>query len=117
MSIQTVKEKLISVLETFKYPVFLQGSLAEDEAYPTNFFTFWNNSSEDANHYDNNAVNYEWDFDVNFYSTSPQTVETTLLEAKAALKAAGFIVGGKGHDVASDEKTHTGRGLDVLYLE
>lgn len=117
MSLISVKELLISTLQTFKYPVLLQGSLAEDEPYPESFFTFWNNSSDDLNHYDNAPIAYEWSFDVNFYSSSAVLVNTVLLEAKDALKAAGFIVGGKGHDVASDEVTHTGRGIDVLFRE
>ena len=36
---------------------------------------------------------------------------------RAALKAAGWIVSGRGYDVASDEPTHTGRGFDALYLD
>jgi len=44
-------------------------------------------------------------------------VNTILLQAKAALKAAGFIPDGSGHDVLSDESTHTGRGLTLLYIE
>ena len=112
-----MKNLLIEILETFKYPVFLQGSLAKDEPYPDSFFTFWNNSSDDQNHYDNDAVAYVWDFDVNFYSTDPTLVNTVLIEAKTLLKQNGFNVGGKGYDVASDEPTHTGRGINAKFLE
>lgn len=110
-----MKDKLIELLETFKYPVFLQGSLSG--AYPESFFTFWNNNSSDNNHYDNDAVSFTWDFDVNFYSTSPTLVNTVLLAAKALLREHGFIIGGQGYDVASDEITHTGRGMNVLVIE
>ena len=112
-----MKEKLIEVLAGFKYPVLLQGSLPLDQAYPENFFTFWNNSTEDGNHYDNGTVCFVWSFDVMFYSTDPTLVNTMLNEAKTALKSQGFIIGGKGYDVASDEPTHTGRGISVLYRE
>ncbi len=112
-----VKELLISILSDFGYPVILQGTLSDDESYPDSFFTFWNNSSDDIIHYDNDAAAFEWDFDVNFYSVNPTLVNTMLIQAKTALKQAGFIVGGKGHDVASDEITHTGRGIDVLFRE
>lgn len=112
-----MKQLLITLLESFGYPVFLQGSLSEDEAYPESFFTFWNNETPDGSHYDNNAINYIWNFDVNFYSVDPELVNTMLLNAKALLKQNGFIVGGKGYDIASDEPTHTGRGINVLIVE
>lgn len=112
-----MKDLLINILESFGYPVFLQGSLSENEAYPESFFTFWNNETPDGSHYDNEAINYVWNFDVNFYSIDPDLVNTMLLNAKALLKQNGFIVGGKGYDVASDEPTHTGRGMNVLIID
>lgn len=112
-----MKQELISVLESFGYPVYLQGSMNIDDAYPDSFFTFWNNSSDETAHYDNDASAFVWDFDVNFYSSDPALVNTVPVTARKRLKAAGFIVRGKGHDVLSDEITHTGRGLDVYYRE
>ena len=112
-----MKDALISLLETFGYPVRLQGSFAEDEQYPESFFTFWNNDTSDGSHYDNDAVNYIWDFDVNFYSIDPDLVNTVLLEARRIMKSNGWIMSGKGHDVASDEPTHTGRSINVTYIE
>jgi hypothetical protein len=58
-----------------------------------------------------------WDYDLNFYSCDPQLVNTMLLDAKALLKSKGFIVNGGGHDVGSDEPTHTGRGITVIYRQ
>lgn len=110
-------ELLISVLETFGYPVRLQGSLAENEAYPASFFTFWNNSSDDGSHYDNNPINYVWDFEVNFYSTDPGLVYTTIEAARVALKQNGFIISGKGSSAYSDEPTHTGRSINAQIIE
>lgn len=112
-----MKDALITLLETFGYPVRLQGSLAENEQYPDSFFTFWNNDTTDGSHYDNNPINYIWDFDVNFYSTNPTLVNTVLLEARTLLKANGWIISGKGYDVAVDEPTHTGRGMNAIYIE
>lgn len=112
-----MKDLLISLLETFGFPVFLQGSLSEGEPYPESFFTFWNNDSYDNNHYNNNPVSYTWNFDVNFYSNDPALVNTQLIEAKALLKQNGFIVSGKGYDLASDEPTHTGRGFTALIID
>lgn len=112
-----MKDLLIELLESFKYPVFLQGSMAEDEDYPESFFTFWNNSSPEWHHYDNKPSGFVWDFDVNFYSTDPTLVNSMLEEARTLLKANGFIVSGKGYDLASDEPTHTGRGMNARIIE
>ena len=112
-----MKELLIKTLESFGYPIIQQGSMGKNEKYPETFFTFWNNSADDLNHYDDKAVNFVWDFDLNIYSTDPDIVNNKLLEAKEKLINAGFVVSGKGHDVASDEKTHIGRGINVQIIE
>lgn len=112
-----MEDLLIDILSHFDLPVIRQGSMSKDEEYPAEFFTFWNNSSDDESHYDNIPVSTVWDFDVNFYSSEPGNVSTMLMKAIAKLRHAGFIVSGKGYDVASDEPTHTGRGINVLYLQ
>ena len=112
-----MKTKLIELLETFGYPVMLQGSMRESEKYPDHFFTFWNNETASNSHYDNDATSYVWNFEVNFYSYDPVVVNTKLDEVRRLLKQNGFVVTGKGHDIMSDESTHTCRGITVLYLE
>lgn len=113
-----VKKLLIDTLtDEFKLPVYLQGSLSDDDEYPNAFFTFWNNYSDDQAFYDNAETQTVWNFDLNFYSIDPTTVNTTLLEAKQLLKTVGFIPDGSGHDVASDEETHTGRGMTLLFIQ
>lgn len=112
-----MQDLLIKTLENFEYPIFRQGSLNVDEPYPETFFTFWNNNTNDNSHYDNKTNNYIWDFDLNVYSTDPEKVNYLLIEAKEKLIKKGFIVSGKGYDVASDEITHTGRGINVKIIE
>lgn len=112
-----MEDKLIEILETFGYPVVRQGSLGPDEEYPDSFFTFWNNDSPDHAHYDNAEYGTEWDFDVNFYSIDPEKTYQVLADARIKLKQNKWIIPGKGYDVASDEVTHTGRGMRVFYLE
>lgn len=111
-----MEDKLIEILESFGYPVFRQGTLAEDEEYPDSFFTFWNNGSPDHSHYDNSEYGTEWFYDVNFYSNDPEKTYSVLLEAIVKLKSEKWIITSKGYDVASDEPTHTGRGVEVYYL-
>ena len=112
-----MEDLLIAVLETFGYPIRRQGSLLPDEPYPDSFFTFWCDSSDAGSFYDDDEVTIEWGYSLFFYSTDPSLVSRMLMEAKAALKAKGFIVAGGGYDVSSDEITHTGRGMDVYYLQ
>lgn len=112
-----MEDKLIEILEGFGYPVFRQGSLSDDEGYPDSFFTFWNNITEESAFYDNENHSETGDFDVNFYSTKPDLIYSELQKAKKALKQNKFIIADAGHDVISDEPTHTGRGINVLFLQ
>lgn len=111
-----MEDLLINTLESFGYPVKLQGSMLPDEPYPDHFFTFWNGDSSGESFYDNNEQTTSFDYDVNFYSVDPESVYSTLREAKKALIKAGFIVSGDGYSVASDEPTHDGRGINAKYL-
>ena len=110
-------EVLLGLLETFGYPVYRQGSMSDTDTYPDSFFTFWNNESPDHAHYDNTDYGTEWDFDVNFYSNDPNLTFSVLLDARTLLKENGWVIPGKGYDVMSDEPTHTGRGMNALFLQ
>ena len=112
-----MEDKLIQLLESFGYPVYRQGSISEGESCPETFFTFWNNLSEEGTFYDNESHSEVGDFDVNIYSANPTLIYTTLKEAKQLLKQNNFIIADSGHDVLSDEQTHTGRGMNVLIIE
>lgn len=112
-----MEELLIKTIKEMGYPIIKQGSLSEDENYPETFFTFWNNTSDDGSHYDNEPNTYIWDFDLNVYSSDPEKINKLLLDAKEKLIKKEFIVKGKGHDLISDEPTHTGRGINVQIIE
>lgn len=110
-------DNLISTLSTLGYPVKLQGSLLPNEPYPDHFFTFWNDSADGISYYSDEENAIEWRYSLNFYSIDPTLVNTKLLEAKALLKAQGWVVSGAGYSVMSDEPTHTGRGITILYRQ
>lgn len=110
-----VVDKLIETLSSLGYPVKKQGSMLPDEPYPDHFFTYWNNSSDGTSYYSNAEGAIVWNYSINFYSVDDPI--STLMEAKALLQGAGFIVSGGGYDVMSDESTHTGRGIIALYRE
>ena len=113
-----VKSLLINTLEAnFDYPVILQGSMSKEDLYPDAFFTFWNNTTDDAAFYDNAEHETIWNFDLNFYATDPVLVNGVPMQVKPLLKAVGFIPQGVGYDVLSDEPTHTGRGMNILFID
>lgn len=112
-----MEDTLIELLASFKKPVIRQGSLAPDEDYPDTFFTFWNNDETEHSAYDNETANVDYDFDVNVYSTDPATAYSLLGQARALLKQNGWIIATRGYDVSSDEITHIGRGMEVMYLK
>lgn len=106
---------LIDLLSTLGYSVIRQGSLTEDDEYEDTFFTFWNNETPEQAFYDNQPHSEVSDFDVNIYSTDNTILYGKLREAKTMLRANGFTIIDSGHDVMSDEVSHTGRGINVLY--
>lgn len=112
-----MEDNLISILSSFGYPVYRQGSMSDNATYPETFFTFWNNDSQDHSHYDNSDYGTEWSFNIFVYSNNPTLTYSLLADARAALKEAGWICRGKGFDAMSDEKTHTGRGLEVIFIQ
>lgn len=112
-----MEDKLIKLLEAYGYPVRRQGSLAEDEEYPDAFFTFWNSTNEIHGSYDNKPFGTNYFFDVNFYSRNPGLCYQIMEQVEANLRQQGFIISGKAYDVASDEPTHIGKGLEVRAIK
>lgn len=111
-----MEDQLIELLQSLGYGVYRQGSFDENQKYPDSFFTFWNTDSPDHAHYDNTDYKADWAFDVNFYSVDPDLTYSVLSDARILLKQNNWIVPSRGYDVYSDEATHTGRGMQALYL-
>ena len=116
-----MKQKLINALKSCGFvegaTMFLQGTISPDERSPETFVTFWVDSTENNGHFDNAVVAIDWAFSVMLYSNDPATVNTKPNEIRTALTAAGFIPQGKGHDIYSDEPTHTGWAMDFIFTE
>ena len=112
-----MEDKLIELLQTFGYPVIRQGSLGEDESYPETFFTFWNRRTNAESFYDNRMFSAVHVFDVNVYSTDAETAYSLLRDARNLLTANGFNMYRIEYDIASDEESHVGRGMQVQFLK
>ena len=63
-----MREKLINLLESFGYPVHLQGSLLSVDDYPDSFFTFWNFQNDGDLFYDNESHASDFGYWIYFYS-------------------------------------------------
>lgn len=113
----TPTELLYSTLEAQGLPVYLQGSMADDESYPEQFITYQNLATDGGMYYDNQEGAVVWSYNVAVYATRPDVAQSTLMKIRDELRALDFVASGAGHDMISDEPTHTGRGLDVLYVE
>ena len=112
-----MKEQLISLLESFGFPVYLQGSLASVGDYPESFFTFWVFSAPEGAFYDNDANRCVWGFWVYFYSTDPELVQRVPEQARQLLKQNGFTPDGKAVDLQTDAPDHTGAMFTVYKAE
>lgn len=116
MLIQEVKDKLITVLDTFSPDnVFLQGTLNPDEQYPNKFITFFITTSELGAYYDDEPNRTDLYISVMFYSNNPTEVATIPNEIIVALKDEGFVPENVGNDIISDVQTHTGWAMDFIY--
>lgn len=111
-----MKQILLNVLETFGYPVYLHGTLGENEPFPPAFFTFQTITSSDIA-FDNQDCYAVYGYQVFFYANDPQTVESIAAQSRTALKQAGFIADGRGVDIPSDEPTHTGWVTEYHYIK
>lgn len=109
-------DELLRLLESFKLPVYRQGGLPADQSYPDTFITFWNSESEEAAFYSNKALRENCTYEVNVYSTDIRQIYLKLQEIIALLKKNKWILTDAGHDVASDEPTHQGRGISVTRM-
>lgn len=109
-------DALLSILESFKYPVFLHGSMNPDAGFPDSFFTYWNASTPEGADYSNSPHWAVWKFHVYFYSSDRRTVESTIDQAFDALRAAGWTLEGRPRDAVTTIETHTGRMLTVKKL-
>ena len=112
-----VKAEFLSILGEYDYPIFLQGTLESDDAYPESFFTFWNDDTIDLSYYDNLAHRCVWNFSLYFFSTDPDLVNSILLDVKKDFQSAGWFVRGRGYDAPADNPSHTGRAIDLSYID
>lgn len=109
--------KLEEVFEEMELPYFRQGSLEGSEEFPSDFFTFWNNDTPEDGFYDNVAHSAVWYWYVYFYTNQPENLYTKIEQFIKLAKEKGFVVEGKGRDIASGEPDYLGRYVRIKYVE
>lgn len=109
----TVKEFLISILEESGFEVYRQGSLLPNNAYPSNFWTFYNIDSEEL-YFDDEAYAVLKHFTICFYTNDPSILQNTVSQMRKKLKENDFLVSAET-DVDADSTTHTGLGFVAIY--
>ena len=109
--------KLEEVFEKIGLPYDRQGSYSDESEYPRSFFTFWNPNTKEGAFYDDKAHRAEWHWNVNYYTSDPATLYSQMDEFIKIAKEVGFVVEGRGYDVASDRPDYPGRMVRVIYLE
>ena len=110
-----IKQKLIDLLETFHYPVSLQGSYQEGETLPDSFFTFWNYETN-LRYKSNKVSEIEYVYRVFFYSKEPVLVNAIFKQVRELLINNNFHCTGD-YDIDTDVESYTGREMEVRYLE
>lgn len=110
-------DKLHSIFEDMQVDYCRQGSLTSVKDYPKEFFTYWQWQNDAAAHFDNKNNKEIAAFTICYYTSQPEKLYSRMEEFIAAALAAGFIVKGRGVDIASDSPDYPGRTLDVYFVK
>lgn len=110
-----MKQTLIDILETFGYPVSLQGSYEEGDELPESFITFWNYETN-LRFIDNEIQATEYVYRVYFYSTDPITVNSLPSKVRNSLMKNNFHCSGD-YDLDSEVDKYLAREMEVRYLQ
>ena len=94
-----------------------QGSYAEGVELPESFFTFWNADTPEQGFYDNKANSAVWYWMIYFYTKDATLLYSKLESLITILKEKGFIIEGKGQDLASGSPDYFGRYIKIKYIE
>lgn len=109
--------KLEEAFEEMGLEYARQGSYTDESQYPESFFTFWNAGTPEGGFYDDKANKAVWIWYVYFYTKDASLLYSKLESLITILKDKGFIIEGKGQDVASGSPDYFGRYIKIKYIE
>lgn len=100
------------VEETMELPFYRQGTVNE---YDETFVTYWITENTLYSYYDNSPNAQVVTANVNLYTSDIENAYDIASTLCDELWGAGFEVTNNGIDIESDEETHIGIGIDVMY--
>ena len=104
---------LKDIFELIDVPIYRQGSLAENEAYPDETFcTYWMRSDNLDDWYDNKPRKREITCDISIYSNEYDTMSHKIQKIRDDC-IENDIITSDIHDLASDDVDYTGQGVTV----
>jgi len=116
-----MENKLVSILEGLEleqdFDVVLQGTLDPEDGYPDNFFSYWNWETPRDGYYNNKHTKVYWGFQIIAYSSDRNFLNKMTKRAIEELEKNEFITDSDGEDIASNIKSHTGKMIEVYFIE
>ena len=107
---------IYSLLETLGLPVFVQGDMPAEMAYPDTFITYIWFSSADLWRFNNRATATAYTAQVTVYSCYPDAIDEYLEKVISLLEKNGYSKSDHGRMIPSDEPTHLGWTIDFNFI-
>lgn len=116
-----MENKLVTLLEGLEleqdFDVILQGTIDPEDGYPDNFFSYWNWETPRDGFYNNKHTKVHWAFQIIAYSTDRNFLIEMTNKAIEELEKNEFIIDSDGEDIASNLQSHTGKMIEVYFIE
>ena len=107
---------IYKVLKTLGLPIYMQGSMRQDENYPELFITYLWFDSSNLWAFDNSTIATNYACQIAIYGVSPDAIDNTVAQVVEVLKNSGYTIDGGGRMISSDEPTHTAWTFDVNFI-
>lgn len=116
-----MEDKLVNVLEglnlTQEFDVTLQGTLDTEDYEPENYFTYWCWDNARGEMYDNKHHKNDIGYEITAYSTDRTFLLEMISKAVETLEENDFIIDSDPTDIASNNKTHTAKMIEVYFIQ
>lgn len=116
-----MESELVSLLEGLKlsqeFNVILQGTLDAEDLEPDNYFTYWCWDNARGMNYDNRTHKNNIGYQITAYSTDRNFLLEMINKTITELEKNNWIIDNDDTDVASNNKYHTAKMIDVYFIK